>query len=552
MPYTREMEKLERQFDENPRRYAAPFAEALRKNHELERALEVIRIGLKLNPDYIPGSVILGRCQLDLGDEQAAEEAFSRVLELDQENVIALKALADITERQGRLDEAVRLLRYLLEVDRSNEEAQVQLGRVRVALETPATAAAGELTTEAEAANGPEAILPSDAEEVGAEMSEEGEEAFEPTRLWEPSAEELEAPTMSDVEPTASESPADLEPVEQLVAEPSRPAEPLEPVTGLEMNEFEPPVDAFDYEDLAVVQAEEIILEAAASTEYQVPNDAETLAFSAEASEAEAESEALLEASKAEADAGETDEPEIEAAEEIPAEAPAIVEERREVAVPFEEDELPEPPPEDEPVLVVTESMADLYAAQGHRTEALGVYRILLDRNPDNARLRQCVQELERGLAAQVLADAAPSYAASMTGGRSVASFFAAMMHARPADVDVPAVEPSPPAPPAAPASDGTSGSEPEGEPTRPAGDRLSLSAIFGEDASPVPPAAPPPPASAPAPPPPGGFSFDDFFGGAPQPAAVRTSGGAPRPARAAADEDDLDQFHAWLQSLKR
>ena len=105
MSYTREMEKLERQFDENPRRYAAPFAEALRKNHELERALEVIRIGLKLNPDYIPGSVILGRCQLDLGDEQAAEEAFSRVLELDQENVIALKALADITERQGRLDD---------------------------------------------------------------------------------------------------------------------------------------------------------------------------------------------------------------------------------------------------------------------------------------------------------------------------------------------------------------------------------------------------------------------------------------------------------------
>jgi hypothetical protein len=73
-----------------------------------------------------------------------------------------------------------------------------------------------------------------------------------------------------------------------------------------------------------------------------VPNDAETLGFSTETSAAEAESEAPLEASMAEAEAGEADEPEIEATVETPAEAPAIVEERREVAVPFEEDELPE------------------------------------------------------------------------------------------------------------------------------------------------------------------------------------------------------------------
>jgi hypothetical protein len=40
--------------------------------------------------------------------------------------------------------------------------------------------------------------------------------------------------------------------------------------------------------------------------------------------------------------------------------------------------------------------------------------------------------------------------------------------------------------------------------------------------------------------------SFDDFFAG---PGAARPSGPvrAPDPA-----DDDLDQFHAWLQSLKR
>ena len=145
MAYSREIEKLERQFTENPRRFAAPFADALRKSDEVARALEVIQVGLELNPEYIPGSVILGRCHLDLGDDNAAEAAFSRVLDLDNENVIALKSLADITERQGRHEEAMRFLKYLLDVDRSNDEARQQLARLQgvgVAPAQPANLAA--------------------------------------------------------------------------------------------------------------------------------------------------------------------------------------------------------------------------------------------------------------------------------------------------------------------------------------------------------------------------------------------------------------------------
>ena len=51
--------------------------------------------------------------------------------ELDPENVIALKSLAEISERAGRLPEAMRRLEMLLDVDRNNEEARGQLDRVR-------------------------------------------------------------------------------------------------------------------------------------------------------------------------------------------------------------------------------------------------------------------------------------------------------------------------------------------------------------------------------------------------------------------------------------
>src|SRR3954468_1898399 len=125
---TSEIDKLERRYAENPHGLTfAPLAEVHRKNGDMPRALELLRIGLELHPNYIPASIVLGRCHQDLGDLPAAEEAFSHVLRLDDENVIALKSLADINERQEKLEDAERWLRRLVSVDRSNDEAREQL-----------------------------------------------------------------------------------------------------------------------------------------------------------------------------------------------------------------------------------------------------------------------------------------------------------------------------------------------------------------------------------------------------------------------------------------
>lgn len=134
MAYTREIEKLEVRWKENPKGTVfAPLAEVYRKDGQLERAREVLREGLENNPDHIPGNIVLGRCCLDLKEDSAAETAFVHVLQLDAENVIALKALADITERQGRLAEAEQWLRQLMAVDPSNDEARDQMARVEAA-----------------------------------------------------------------------------------------------------------------------------------------------------------------------------------------------------------------------------------------------------------------------------------------------------------------------------------------------------------------------------------------------------------------------------------
>jgi hypothetical protein len=113
------------------------------------------------------------------------------------------------------------------------------------------------------------------------------------------------------------------------------------------------------------------------------------------------------------------------------------------------------------------------------------------------------------------------------TGGRSVAHLFKGILSARPPSQAPAAPVRQAPAPGSA------------GAPTRPAADALSLSSVFGEEASETPPAVP---ASGQGP---GSVSFDDFFT-SPSASPARTPR-APDP-----KNDDLDQFHAWLQNLKR
>src|SRR5215210_1746021 len=136
---TSEIEKLERRYAENPHGLTfAPLAEVHRKIGDVPRALELLTAGLELHPNYIPASIVLGRCHQDQGDLAGAEAAFAHVLRLDDENVIALKSLADINERQERYTEAETWLRRLVAIDRSNDEAREQLERVEAARQSGA------------------------------------------------------------------------------------------------------------------------------------------------------------------------------------------------------------------------------------------------------------------------------------------------------------------------------------------------------------------------------------------------------------------------------
>ena len=423
---TSEIEKLERRYAENPHGLTfAPLAEVHRKNGDVTRALELLRVGLELHPNYIPASIVLGRCHQDLGDLPAAEEAFAHVLRLDDENVIALKSLADINERQDRLDDAERWLRRLVSVDRSNDEARHQLERIETAKEKASSAPPEIAPVQAQAAEPrgePVEMAPLDL------TDDLKKEAAEPA---------LEPAALQDRQPAAS---SDV-PHESLVKEPEASAAAAEPtpLLGLESAEFEPPRVSPGPLGLEIETESDVVLHSSGASEFSVPDASQDLAALA----------AKFNASRPR-NSGRR-------ATDRAAAAP------RDSAVKAEPASLAEPPQPPAP--------------------------------PQPA-------------------SAARVYSARETNGQSIATFFQALLIARPAADS----SPSPSA---------QSGA------TRPGPDTHALSSR-GESAAP----------SVPGQGKDGLVSFDDFFG-SPAGEGSPAPGGEP-------GKDDLDQFHSWLQNLKR
>ena len=582
-----EIAKLETRWRENPHGLTfAPLAEAYRKLREPARALEVLAEGLGRHPDYIPASIVLGRCHLDLGQRAEAESAFRRVLELDDENAIALRALADLAEQDGRLAEAAGRLQELLSVDRSNDDARAQLARIEAALaDGPLVAgetAGHDWTPEVPAgyeASG--AVEPGKLDEAEADASAVGDDLMLEDNL-QPAADVEPLPDLmvDDVPPISSEAVA-APPLGDLVGKDFRRlGEEVTPLSDLATgsgallpadlrDEAEPP-RAFEADEPVELEQElerstEIELHPAERSEFQVESATDEWIVQAPVDTTEAGSDepaapmwsdtaadgALLpeDADELPPRDPEPAEPFVSLGESEPAPVydaipePEPVAEPEPVLQPVPEpvasaDFAPDPEREDAD-LVVTETMAELYLRQGHRSEALRVYRELWLRSGDDLRLREKVDALETELAAEESGAEAPVTAyAAPAPARTVAAFLGSILQARPAGA--PPAWSGEPSGAAQPLAEQGRAESPDAAPTRPAADHLSLSAVFGETGSPVPPAV-----AAGAPSDEDGLSFDAFFGG--------ETSAAPARARAASrDDDDLDQFHAWLQNLKR
>lgn len=130
--------RLLERYEEQPRgRLFAPLADCLRKLGELDEALAICEAGLERHPEYSSAHVILGKIQLERGDDAAARRAFERVLELDAQNLLAMRQLARLSEAAGDCSRALGLWTRLAALEPDGEGAREQVERLEALARSP-------------------------------------------------------------------------------------------------------------------------------------------------------------------------------------------------------------------------------------------------------------------------------------------------------------------------------------------------------------------------------------------------------------------------------
>ena len=280
MAYQSELAKLKRRYEEKPSQWFAALAEEHRRAGDVEIALQMVRKGLENRSNYVSGHIVLARCLLDRAEDAEAQQELERVLELDGENVIALKVLSEIAERLGDPVGARGWVDRLLEVDPMNEEAQLMMSRLADVSAATAEPSSGTDVAEPEAAEEESPPSPAEPEAPEAAEAEKAAEAESPPSPLSPLPSPAEpappappAITGADVEhdaplelsPEAGEGP----PPEDLVGVQVDRPEPIELVGGPGM------VVGQDQSGELVGRAEEETGEQAPSPEEVAPSTGE-------------------------------------------------------------------------------------------------------------------------------------------------------------------------------------------------------------------------------------------------------------------------------------
>jgi len=97
------LEELRTKFQENPRRYFAPFANELRKAGDTAQAISVCRAHLSGQPGHVSGHIVLGQALYEAGEANEARDIFIAALELDPENLIALRSTLEAQQHTNAM-----------------------------------------------------------------------------------------------------------------------------------------------------------------------------------------------------------------------------------------------------------------------------------------------------------------------------------------------------------------------------------------------------------------------------------------------------------------
>lgn len=318
-PTTFRIEDLKARLKLEPKsRLFYPLAEELRKLDRFADAEKVLRDGLKVHGAYVSAWISLGRVLLEQQKHQEAMEILQKACTLDPGNVVAARLLADAYAALGQPVEAIKKYKLVRALLASDEEVQDIIARLEVQIHRAAESgqAAPGTVTQTPAAS-PVAVPP------------------------------VAAPPSESVVPQPEASPASALEAKPFIAD--EPPVPITPATGGDV-----PVRAIDVD--AAMGGKAFTSAMSIHPEEIVPPRTEAV--------------------NADTRADEPDFPLMQTNEapfSMP-EAPPMAPPGEDVFAHSSESLSAEPAAKATSDPLVTKTMADLYAQQGHQDDAREIY----------------------------------------------------------------------------------------------------------------------------------------------------------------------------------
>ena len=118
-----EIVKLTERISKDPKsKLFVPLAEEYKKIGDIEMAVHVLSEGLKINPGYVTARSFLGRLLLEEGNFAASQSEFEEVVKAIPDNLLAHRKLGDLHLLQKRQEEALKHYKIALTLNPSDTE----------------------------------------------------------------------------------------------------------------------------------------------------------------------------------------------------------------------------------------------------------------------------------------------------------------------------------------------------------------------------------------------------------------------------------------------
>ena len=125
------IEKYHAEYDKNPKsKVFAPLADAYRKLGQHNQALVILKNGLKVHNQFSGGHVVLGRVYDELGQNDKAINSFETAIQLNSNNILAHKMLADLYLKEKDVKKSLACYKMVLFLKPTDKESQLRIQKL--------------------------------------------------------------------------------------------------------------------------------------------------------------------------------------------------------------------------------------------------------------------------------------------------------------------------------------------------------------------------------------------------------------------------------------